>query len=67
MTWNGIPIITTFFYPPIPIRDFDYQAMLKTDLDNFCGCGECKHPPYGQGASERQAICDLVEQLLEAA
>lgn len=65
MTWNGVPIVTEFVYPPIPIRSMDWQAMLQTDSDNYCGCGECKQPPTGDGHSERQAICDLVERLME--
>ncbi len=45
---------TDYVYPPIPIRDFDWQAI----TDNYePGC------PIGYGQTEDEAIADLQEQL----
>jgi len=49
-------IRTTFVYPPIPVRDFDWSAV---DDDTYDGEG-C---PIGRGATEEEAIADLLEQL----
>jgi hypothetical protein len=43
-------------YPPIPIRSFDWSAVLD---DYEPGC------PIGYGATEQEAIADLMEQLDE--
>lgn len=64
MTWNGSLILTEFIHPPIPIRGFDWQAMLLSDMGR-CGCEECLRPPTGWAESEMQAVCDLVETLVE--
>jgi hypothetical protein len=46
------PIRTTFVYPPIPIRLFDWQAVRDGyDLGS----------PYGHGPTEEAAIADLLE------
>jgi hypothetical protein len=46
-------IITSFIYPPIPIRQFDWCA----HYDNYePGC------PMGHGATEQEAIEDLKSQ-----
>ena len=47
-------IITSFVKPPIPIKDFDWQAV----TDNY-EPGD----PVGVGATEEQAIVDLMEKL----
>ena len=47
-------IHTTFVYPPIPIRSYDWQAI----------CDEYEELA-GNGASEQQAIEDLMQQLEE--
>ena len=53
-------IETTFVYPPIPDRNFDWCAI---DGDTFC-CAEC-HSPVGYGATEQAAIADLLEKIAE--
>ena len=52
-------IVTEYVNPPIPIRSMDWIAY---DDDTYCGCGEC-HCPLGSGATEQEAINDLLEQL----
>lgn len=62
---NGVKIHTNFDYPPIPVRDMDWSAIADdydmTDVD------EEGHPysncPVGHGATEQEAINDLLEQL----
>ena len=46
-------IITEFFYAPIPTRNFDWIA----SFDNYEG-GDL----IGHGATEHEAIADLLEQ-----
>lgn len=48
-------IRTEFVYPPIPIRQFDWTAI---DDDTYEGGG-----PIGCGATEEEAIADLLDQL----
>lgn len=54
-------IRTSHVYPPIPNRNFDWAAI---DDNTYCGCEEC-HCPVGHGATEQEAIADLLEQLEE--
>ena len=54
-------IRTDFIYPPIPNRSFDWQAI---DEDTYDGA-ENSHCPIGHGASEAEAIADLLEQIAE--
>jgi hypothetical protein len=53
-TINGIKIRTTHVLPPIPIRSHDWSAV----TDDY----EPGHP-QGWGATELDAINDLIEQL----
>ena len=47
------PIKTTFIYPPIPSRKYDWEASREDwDLDD----------PIGYGETEQQAINDLKEK-----
>ncbi len=46
------PIQTTFLYPPIPLRWFDWCAYRDPEPGNL----------YGYGATEEAAIADLLEQ-----
>lgn len=56
------PIIhTTFVYPPIPVRQFDWQAV----TDDYDGADD-SHCPVGHGATEFEAINDLLEQIENA-
>lgn len=58
MQYNGQKIITNFDYPPIPVRKFDWSAV----LDGYDGA-EDSHDPIGRGATEKEAVADLIEQL----
>lgn len=49
-------IIATYWAKPIPLRQFDWEAV----TDNY-EPGE----PYGFGATEGEALLDLMEQLEE--
>lgn len=57
-TRNGYRIRTNHEYPPIPIRDMDWSAVDDSTYDGE-GC------PIGWGATEEEAIADLLEQLEE--
>lgn len=62
---NGVKIHTSFDYPPIPVRSFDWSAV--TD-DYDCDCdqdGFFSTSPVGHGATEQDAITDLLEQIEE--
>lgn len=62
-TINGIKIHTSFDYPPIPVRDMDWSAV--TD-DYDCDCdqdGFFSTSPVGHGATEHDAIADLMAQI----
>lgn len=48
-------IITDFVYPPIPIRNFDWVAYRDGDEEG----------PQGHGATEAEAIAELMELLDE--
>jgi hypothetical protein len=52
------PIRTTYVYPPIPIRQFDWCA---TDDNYEPGC------PIGFGATEQEAIDNLKREIEERA
>jgi len=47
-------IITEFVYPPIPSRDFDWQAVVD---------GYEPGDPIGRGPTEDEAILDLEDQI----
>lgn len=49
---NTSKIITTYVYPPIPLRNYDWSAV-RDDYDE----GSC----IGWGATEDEAIADLLE------
>ncbi|MGM4891222.1 hypothetical protein [Tardiphaga sp. 839_C3_N1_4] len=51
-------IRTTFEYPPIPVRSFDWSAV---DDDTYDGEG-CL---IGHGATKQAAIDDLIDQISE--
>ena len=61
---NGIKIRTSFNYPPIPVRSFDWSAVDDNTYD--CDCdqeGFFSISPVGHGATEQDAIDDLLDQL----
>lgn len=49
-------IITTFVYPPIPIRSMDWQAHFDGDEPDNEG-----RMRVGRGATEQEAIDNLLE------
>lgn len=54
-------IITEFVYPPIPVRSFDWSATYD-DYDVDCdGDGFFSNCPVGRGATEAEAVLDLIE------
>jgi len=60
---NDIKVHTYFDYPPIPVRNMDWSAV--TD-DYDCDCdqdGFFSSSPIGHGATEQEAIQDLIDQL----
>lgn len=50
-------ILTSFVYPPIPIRSFDWVAY----FDGYDGAPDSKDI-HGTGATEQEAIDDLLER-----
>ena len=52
---------TSFDYPPIPVRRFDWSAI---DDDTYDGA-EDSCCPVGHGATEQEAIDDLLDQLTD--
>lgn len=51
-------IVTTYVYPPIPDRRYDWCAV---DDDTYDGPGSL----IGRGATKEEAIADLLEQMEE--
>lgn len=59
---NGLRIRTSLNCPPIPVRSFDWCAWRDDDEPNDNG-----QMLQGYGATEQDAIDDLIEQIEEAA
>lgn len=62
---NGVKIHTSHDQPPIPVRDMDWSAVTDdydcdSDQDGFFSLS-----PIGHGATEQEAIADLLDQLEE--
>ena len=55
---SGYRIVTNYDPKPIPIRGFDWSAVDDATYDGE-GC------PIGYGATEAEAVADLLEQLEE--
>lgn len=61
-------IVTSHDYPPIPIRTFDWSARWDSyDVceDPECMCHQFSCNSVGHGATEKEAIADLLEQTEE--
>jgi len=58
---NGLVIETTHEFPPIPIRSFDWSAV----LDSYDGAIGSGWQPVGSGKTEEAAIADLLAQIEE--
>lgn len=62
---NGVCVHTSFDYPPIPVRSMDWSAVTDNydadcDQDGFFSTS-----PIGHGATEQEAIDDLLCQIVE--
>lgn len=55
---HAIRINTNYVYPPIPMRTCDWSAV----DDNYDGAPD-SHCPIGWGATEQEAVDNLMEQL----
>lgn len=56
-------IRTDHVFPPIPDRSCDWSAI---DEDTYDGAPDTHPPcPIGRGATEAEAIADLLEQIQE--
>lgn len=55
---GGRLIRTSYVNPPIPVRDFDWQAYLDNDAGD-------ETAPVGHGRDELSAIRDLLEKIEE--
>lgn len=65
---NGIKVRTTHDYPPIPIRNMDWSAVDDDTYDVDCHQdGFFSTSLVGRGATEQEAIADLLEQIEECA
>lgn len=58
---GAFKIITSFDYPPIPIRCFDWCAF----TEDYDGAPDAGWQPVGHGETEAEAIADLMEQIEE--
>jgi hypothetical protein len=52
---------TTFVFPPIPVRDFDWSAV---DEETYDGADD-SNCPIGRGPTEEAAVADLLALLEE--
>ena len=60
---NGVKIHTNHDYPPIPVRSMDWSAVID---DYDCDCdqdGFFSTSPIGHGATEQEAIADLMTEI----
>ncbi len=62
-TGHVVKIRTDFWAKPIPLRQFDWIAI---DEDTYDGAPD-SHSPIGYGATEAEAVADLLEQIEERA
>ena len=61
-------IKTHFDYPPIPVRSFDWSAVDDDTYDVDCDeDGFFSTSPIGRGATEAEAVADLLDQIEERA
>lgn len=50
-------ILTSYVYPPIPVRDFDYQAF----FDSYDGAPDSGWQCEGSGRTEYAAVLDMYD------
>jgi hypothetical protein len=64
---NGIKVRTSFEYPPIPVCNMDWSAVDDSTYDADCDeDGFFSTCPIGRGATEQEAIDDLLAQIEDA-
>lgn len=56
-------IITRYWPPPIPVRQFDWSAVTDDYEAESDSEGSWSSHPVGRGATEQEAIKDLLEQM----
>ena len=57
-------IVTTFEFPPIPVRTMDWSAVDSDTFDaDFDGEHFVTKCPIGRGTTEQEAIQDLMNQI----
>jgi hypothetical protein len=56
-----LKIRTEHVYPPIPVRQFDWAAV----LDDYDGAPDAGYQPVGHGRTQAEAIADLIELVRE--
>lgn len=57
-TPDGRKIITDYAHPPIPVRSMDWSAI----TEDYDGAPDASCP-HGTGATEKEAIADLLQQI----
>lgn len=61
-------IATSYVFPPIPCRSYDWIAVDDDTYDVDCDQdGYFSTSPVGHGATEQEAIADMMEQIEENA
>lgn len=60
---TGHKIITSFDYPPIPDRSFDWSAVLSDYDGGDIDYDTPSRDPIGRGPTETAAVADLLDQL----
>ena len=58
----NVKLRTEHIFPPIPIRSLDWCAY---DENTYDGAPDAGHQIVGYGTTEREAVADFCEQLLE--
>jgi hypothetical protein len=63
---RGVCVRTNFDHPPIPVREMDWSAVDDSTYDADCDQdGFFTTCPIGHGVTERDAINDLLMQMVE--
>jgi hypothetical protein len=67
ITRNGVVIHTSFDNPPIPNRGADWSAVTADYDGGDIDYNTPSRDPIGRGATEEEAIADLLEKIEEMA
>lgn len=63
MKRTGHKIVTSFEYPPIPVRSMDWSAVLIDYDGGNLDYDKPSRDPIGRGPTELSAVADLLDQL----